>query len=323
MKGGKRDRLARLLNVLYILIQYPQGIAPQKIAELCNVDIRTTFRDRRALEQELKVPIWADEGKWGILEGHFLPPIQFNLLEAMTIFIAARLLLSYSNTYNPSIASTLLKLNTIVPPPLREQVGKTMEWMAKQKKDERFLYTLEALARAWLDGRRVTIQYWTLGRKDAVERIIEPYFIQPAALEHANYVIAYCHRTKSVRTFKIERITSVQLLDEHYTVPADFDANKYLGSAWGISVYGETKTVKLKFIPDIARIAMETRWHPSQVTEPQLDGAVVVTLHLPITTEIETFILGWGDKVEVLEPRSLRKKIAETAREILYVYARK
>jgi len=320
MKGGKYDRTARLLHVIYILNQDPRGISPANIADQCGVSTRQVYRDLNDLQQYLKVPLWADKGKWGIEPGLYLPPISFSLPEAMTIFLASRLLLAYTNAYNPSIKTTFMKLNSVVPGPLRDQIRKTIEWMQARRIDERFLHTLDALARAWTDGRKAKIWYWTLGEEKTMERIIEPYFIQPAALEHANYVIAYCHRTNSVRTFKVERIESIELLDEYYTVPADFDANEYLGSSWGITAYGEVKTIKLRFNPEIARIAEETVWHPSQVTELQPDGSAIVTMNLSITVELETFILGWGEKVEVLEPEELRERVGETVRAMLDIY---
>jgi predicted DNA-binding transcriptional regulator YafY len=328
MRDVKYDRTARLLRVLYILNQNPKGIAPAKIAEQCGVTVRTTFRDLKALEDELKVPMWGEKGKRGIEPGRFLPPISFNLPEAMTIFLASRLLLAYTNAYNPSIETTFTKLNSVVPGPLREQIRKTIEWMQTRKADEHFLHTLETLARAWMYGRRAKIRYWTLGREKTTERIIEPYFIQPAALEHANYIIAYCHLTRSVRTFKLERIESLQLLDEDYTVPEDFDANQYLDSALGITIYsdGETieqRTTKLKFSPEIARIAEETMWHPSQITQRQPDGSVIVTMNLSLTVELLSFILGWGEKVEVMEPKELRQEILETARGMVKIYQKK
>ncbi len=322
MKGGKKDRTIRLLHVLHILNYNPNGIRPEKIADQCKVSVRTTYRDLLALEdwEQLNVPIVRESGKCSLEPGRVLPPIIFNLPEAVTIFLASRLLLEYSNAYNPSIESTFTKLSSVVPGPLREQIHKTIDWMYTRKQNKHFVQTLELLARAWTQGLKARIWYWTLGDDKAKERIIEPYFIQPAALEHGNYVIAYCHKVEDLRIFKIERIERIQLLEETYTVPADFDANEYLASYWGISIYGAAKTVRLKFSPDIARIAVETMWHPSQVTELHEDGSAIVTLNLAVTTEFVTFILGWAEKVEVLEPEELRKQIKSTAKAILKVY---
>ena len=217
-----------------------------------------------------------------------------------------------------------MKLNSVVPGPLRDEIRKTMEQMQKQEINRQFVNTMELLARAWTQGRKVKIWYWTLGRKQPMERIIEPYFIQPARLGHGNYVIGYCHRAKEVRTFKVERIQRIELLDEKYTVPADFNANEFLSSSWGIAVEGEVETIKLKInAPEIIRIMEETRWHPSQVLERQPDGSAIVTMKLTVTTELVGFILSWGEKVEVLEPKELREEIAGTARAMLEVYQQK
>ena len=324
MKGGKYNRTLRLINIIYILNNNPKGISPAKIAEDCSISTRQAYRDLSDLEHYLKVPLWTDKGKWGIEPGLYLPPISFSLPEAMTIFLASRLLLAYSNVYNPSIERTFMKLNSVVPGPLRDEIRKTMEQMQKRETDQQFINTMELLARAWTEGRKAKVWYWTLGKKQPTERIIEPYFIQPAGLGHGNYVIGYCHRAKEIRTFKIERIQRIELLDEKYTVPADFDANEFLGSSWGIVVEGEVKTIKLKIdAPEIIRIMEETRWHPSQVTQRQPDGSAIVTLKLTVTTELVGFILSWGEKVEVLEPKKLREKVMETAKEMVKIYQKK
>jgi len=65
----------------------------------------------------------------------------------------------------------------------------------------------------------VKILYRALDDRVPKERIIEPYFIQPAAWEHANYVIAHCNLAGAIRVFKVERIERIQLLDEHYSNP--------------------------------------------------------------------------------------------------------
>jgi predicted DNA-binding transcriptional regulator YafY len=164
------------------------------------------------------------------------------------------------------------------------------------------------------------MSYKALHEKEPEERIIEPYFIEPAAAGHSSYVIAYCHRTKSQRTFKIERIEDIEATSEPYVIPPDFDANEFLGSSWGIVVKGEVKTIRLRFDPEIARIMEETIWHHSQVLEPQNDSSVIMTLRVTNTVELYSWILGWGEKVEVLEPVELRQRIIETAKAMLDVY---
>jgi predicted DNA-binding transcriptional regulator YafY len=298
MRENKRDRLARLNKVEHLLYQCPAGLPINSIADKCGVHPRTTRRDLEALE-ETGIPIFEQGTLRGIAEGYFLPPISFTLPEAMTIFMAARLLLAYSNTYNPNIDSTFVKLNSVVPAPLRDQVATTIVWMQKLNKNDRLRRIMDTLAHAWINGRKVRIWYHTLGRAEAKDRIIEPYFIQPAALERANYVIAYCNHAKKLLTFKIERITDIELLEERYSISAHFDANQHFGTAWGISVYGDMVDAELKFKGELATVAAETCWHPSQVNEAQQDGSVIAKFKIQVSHPFIGFILSWGPSVEV------------------------
>ena len=319
MRENKRDRLARLSKVEHLLYQCPEGLPIKSIAEKCRVSTRTSRRDLEALET-IGVPIWEDSTRRGIAPGYFLPPISFTLPEAMTIFLAARLLLAYSNTYNPNIDSTFVKLNSAVPPPLRDQVTRTIDWMQKLNRDDRARRIMDTLSHAWINGRKVRIRYQALGRQSANDRVIEPYFIQPATFERANYVIAYCNHARKMLTFKVDRIQNIELLEERYSIPEDFDANKFLESAWGIAVYGKPVVIKLRFNAVIAQIVEETRWHPSQAVKMQPDGSAMVTFKVPVTDEFVAFVTRWGEKVEVLKPKSLRKEIKRIANRMMTIY---
>jgi predicted DNA-binding transcriptional regulator YafY len=193
--------------------------------------------------------------------------------------------------------------------------------MQKLPKDEKHLRILATVAEAWVSQRQLRIVYWSLPAEKATERVIEPYYIEPAAPGHASYVVGYCHLKNTIRTFKIERIESAELTSERYTIPPDFNANEFFGSSWGIVVEGEVKTVKLRIEdPEIMRLMSETVWHPSQVLEKQKDGSMIMTLKVTDTYELYSWILGWGDRVEVLEPEELRRDIIETAEAMLDVY---
>jgi predicted DNA-binding transcriptional regulator YafY len=168
------------------------------------------------------------------------------------------------------------------------------------------------------------IAYQSLPAEKVTERIVEPYYIEPAAPGHSSYVIAYCHRAKEVRTFKIERIETAELASDSYTIPSDFDANEFFGSSWGIVVEGKPKTIKLRITDtELVRIMGETVWHPSQVLERQKDGSVIMTLRVTDTVELHSWIMGWGEFVEVLEPRELREEVAKTARNMTKLYQKR
>lgn len=305
-----KDRTARLYKLEHLLSQNPQGMSPNQLADRCGVSVRTVYRDREALETHLHIPISQDGDRWLIDREMYLPPIRLTLPEATALFLAARLALSYSNRFDPNFDATFTKLNTVVPPPLRKQIERTLVWMQGLKKDPAYSNTVATLSQALRSGCRVKIRYSTLGEDAPKERIIEPYAIQPSFHERANYVVAFCRLAGEIRTFKVERIKNIELLDAKYEIPSEFDVNKYFGQSWGVIAGFEPETVKLRFNPDIAQIAAETIWHPSQTVAPQPDGSAVVTLTVAPTIDFQAWVLGWGEKVEVLEPARLRREIA-------------
>lgn len=320
---GKTDRTARLLKVEHLFCQNPKGFTAQEIADKCGVKKRTAYRDINALEFEVGLLFWKDGPRWRLMEGQVLPPIRLTRPEALNIFLAARLMLSYAHRYDPNVASIFTKLNSIVQPPLRDEIQKTLDWMRQQAYSEKYLRTLSTLVEAWLSRRQVKISYWELEADKPAERIIDPYFIEPSAISHAVYVIAYCHSESKLRRFKIERIEAIEATSVSYAIPPNFDANVYFGSAWGIVVEGEVKTVKLKFTPELARIMLETKYHPSQIVETQPDGSLIMTLEVGNTLELYSWIMGWGEKVEVLEPQELRREMIRSTRAMLGVYNEK
>jgi len=321
------DRLMkteRLIKIWLLLAGNPAGYTIKELAKRFGVNIRTIYRDMVALGAGLKVPVYNDRKRWKISESHILPPIRFTLPEALNIFLSARLMLSYSHRYDPNMDATFTKLSAALPPALSEQVRKTMDWMQKLPKNEKHMRILATVAEAWVSQRRLRIVYRPLVAERALERIIEPYYIQPAAPGHASYVIAYCHYARAIRTFKIERIESAELTSEPYTIPDDFDANEFFGSSWGIVVEGEVKTVRLKIVdPEVMRIMEETVWHPSQELERHKDGSMIMTLRITHTYELVSWILGWGERIEVLEPQELREEVMQTAKKMVKIYQKK
>jgi predicted DNA-binding transcriptional regulator YafY len=318
----KRDRTARLLKLQIVLWQHPHGLEIKKLAEICDISVRTVYRDLEVLETELGVPIWEEGTKRGVSEGYFLPPITLSLGEATYVFLAARMMQKYFHYFNPNIASMFAKLNAIVPDPLRQQVWNIIAFMQKQPKNERKISNLSKLVEAWLSQHQVIILYQELSTADPVEFLIDPYFIEPVPRGYSYYIIAYCHAKGSIQTFKIDRIVGdVVVCPDTFKIPSDFNAVDYLGSAWGTYLDADVQIVKLKFDPEISKAVMETTWHPSQINEFLPDGSLLMTFTIRVTFDFRDWTLSWGDRVEVLEPESLRTEIIRTSKSLVKMYS--
>ena len=156
---AKRDRTARLMRVASLLNAHPDGMRPKDIAERLGMSVRNVYRDLKALEGEVGLPTWSEEGRWGILESAFLPPLKLNLSEAMAVFLGARLMVRYADKYDPDLGSAFEKLAASLPDPLRDHVARSLDVLQDAPLDPEFIEHVRQLTRAWADRRVVEITY--------------------------------------------------------------------------------------------------------------------------------------------------------------------
>jgi transposase len=217
-----------------------------------------------------------------------------------------------------------MKLNTIVPPILKDQIQDTLDHLDKLPQDERRTNNFNKLIQAWLSRHPVTIQYQGLYGEKPELRTVETYFIEPSARNRANYVIGYCRQRKSICTFIMDRIIGdIKIENDVYEIPPDFTIYDYLGSSWGGFADEKVETVKLRFSKRISHAIKETLFHQSQLTEMQADGSVLMTLKVNNTGDFHAWIMSWGKDVEVLEPQALRNHMLDVIRSLADIYGAK
>ena len=120
---------------------------------------RTAYRDLRALEDELGMPVWAEGGRWGLAKEAFLPAFRLTRGEAMAVFLAARLMAKYADAYDPELAAAFQKLGEALPDVLGRHVHRTLDVMARRPPDPEGARRLRALTQAWAERRVVELTY--------------------------------------------------------------------------------------------------------------------------------------------------------------------
>ena len=91
----------------------------------------------------------------------------------------------------------------------------------------------------------------------------------------------------------------------------------YLGRAWSMIPEGRIYNVKLRFLPKVANNVTEVQWHSTQKVSRNSDGSATVEFRVDGLGEITWWILGYGDQVQILAPRTLRNKVVETAKNMI------
>jgi predicted DNA-binding transcriptional regulator YafY len=314
----KRDRVARFFRIVrYLEERGDAGARPDEIARAIAMSRRTVYRDLRAIEQEIQVPLWSENGRWGVAEAGLLPPLKLTLAEGMAVFLSARLMARYATSHDPDLMGAFQKLGAGMPEPLAEHVAATLDVMARRPADEELRRRVRLLTQAWAERRVVSLSYAT-GTYDAARTPrtarVRPYLIEPSSTTHALYLIGFDETRGALRTFKIERIIDLRVTADRYEAPERGALEAELANAWDIIADQAPTEVVLHFSPSVAQRVAEARWHPSEVREPQADGSLLWRATVAGTIEIRLWILSWGAAVEVLSPAVLRDDVAATVR---------
>ncbi len=315
-------RSVRLNQIKELLRGRKGGLTVEELARMTGVTPRSIQRDLITIESEDGVPLVNDKNRYALMREERLSPLDLTLQEARAVLIATRLFLRYSDECDAFAATALKKLAQIMPQAVRAQVRAAAESLSERPLDLDFTRNLSAVTDAWARGRYVRISYRSAGKQRAKEVIVAPYFLEPSAAGFATYLIGYSRTHQQIRTFKIERIVSAEMLPEHFEMPADLQVDELLSSAWGI-IWGEGIVVQLRFAADVAWRVKESRWHPSQSIDELPDGSCLMKISVASVMELGRWVRGWGDKVEVLSPRELREELRDEAVRLARMYTRK
>jgi predicted DNA-binding transcriptional regulator YafY len=313
-----QSKAARLRRIEHLLYNAPDGMRVAGLAEHCGVDRRTIYRDLEALD-DMGVPVWEAQGRYGIERDSYLSTVRLNLNEAVALFFAARLLSHHSDEHNPHVVSALNKLAAGVPDSaISANIARLAELIRARPLRADYVRVLELTTRAWADRRRLEIQY-RAANGHITRRVICPYVLEVARSEPASYVIAHDDLRGALRTFKLERVTGAEILDSVYSIPPEFDAYAQFSNAWGV-IDDTAVEVRLRFSPLVAQRVKESVWHHSQRIADLPDGGCELLLLVGGTREIRSWVLGWGADVEVLAPVTLRDDVMAHARGMVALY---
>src|SRR5687768_17360938 len=109
---------------------------------------------------------------------------------------------------------------------------------------------------------------------EPVEHHIDPYLL--LLHQFGLYVVGYSHRAKQLRIFEVERIVSVVVLEDRFSLPEGLRLDQVYENLFGL-IDEPAQMVRIQFTPDVAYLVKERRWHPSQRVERLNDGSVIVS----------------------------------------------
>ena len=173
---------------------------------------------------------------------------------------------------------------------------------------------IDRLHQACEESRTVRLRYQSASSQIEKDYDLNPYVI--VIYSHSLYVIG--ESDGRVRTFKVDRVSDVELLDEQFNRPDDFEASGFLEHSFGVWQRGEKPfTFKVRFTAEAAKYVAEKHWFQHQTLEEQLDGSVILSAEISDSTAIRGWLCSFRGAARVVEPRSLICEMAADAAAIL------
>jgi proteasome accessory factor B len=164
------------------------------------------------------------------------------------------------------------------------------------------------------EERRIQMEYFSVHSQKKKTYRVHPYRLM--YYRGGLYLFGYVEEYDQIRTFAVERIESLETLDDTFEKPSDFSVESYLESSFGL-IREDPFDVEILFKANIASYVRSRAWHPSQKVRDVGNGEVVMTLHVGGEFELVAWVLSFGSSALVLSPDKLRKRIeSELARSL-------
>lgn len=298
----------RLLSAM-LLLQAHGRMSGRELAERLEVSTRTVHRDMESLSAS-GVPVFAlrgAQGGWQLDEGWRTQVPAMDEVELQALLMAQPRVIG--DTRLAAAAERALgKLMAAMPGTMREHAASirqrlyvdTMAWRGTGENLAMLPVVQEAVAR----DRKLRIQY-EKPRAERSVRVVDPLGL--VAKGSAWYLVAQTSR--GLRTFRVSRIESAVMLDKPCKRPPHFDLAEHWRESTEKFREGWQK-IEVTLRLDAKTAASMKRWITMEVID-RSDGWETARIRFDHPEEAAFVVLGMGKGTEVLEPESLRKRVAE------------
>jgi predicted DNA-binding transcriptional regulator YafY len=314
-------RADRLVAVLLLLQTKGQVTAAEVAAEL-EVSERTARRDLEALGMA-GIPVYSRQGRnggWQLLGGARTDLSGLTAPEARALFLVA----GPSSSATPEVKAALRKLVRALPEPFRSDAEAAQSavvvdhnaWGGRRRDRPTPLF-LDAVQDAVIQGEQLRLGYEARDRTPST-RVVHPLGL--ATKNQTWYLVA--DTDAGLRTFRIERVRSVEPLGLPVVRPAGFD----LAEAWRmITDEVDQKVAAVRgrgtASPAVVSLLRMIFGDRVRIGPSGDDGRVEIEVAAAHLHALAGELAGLGSAVELHDPPELREQLGRIGTELAALYA--
>jgi predicted DNA-binding transcriptional regulator YafY len=309
-------RIDRMLAITIMLLNRDR-ISARELAERFEVSVRTVYRDIDAINMA-GIPVISypgNDGGFGIMENYRLDRQLLTLNDMLTILTALKGI--DTGLIHREVESAIEKIQNLVP---KEKAGQAEQFFSQMVIDNapyglsnRYRERLDLFRKAITENKPVQIKYLN-AKGETQKRVIEPMTLIMKG--YTWYLFAFCRARDDYRIFKISRIKEASILDQQFK-RREASYKTYFSDGDDLPA----TPIILKFSPE-ARVKVEDYFDEERI-ETLENGDMIVRVSYPEDEWVYSFILSYGEHVEVLEPPHIKEIIREKAKKIINIYASK
>ncbi len=176
---------------------------------------------------------------------------------------------------------------------------------------------LPTILEAMRDNKMLTFSYKPYWVED--DHISNLYHVEPYALKvfKRRWYLLGKYGDSPLKVYALDRILDIDIEFESFTLPADFDAESFFSSCFGIIVSDkDPQTIKLKVDAFQSNYLRSLPLHPSQKETERTEEYSVFTYFLRPTFDFVQELLTLRETAEVLAPKELRAEMARIGKNI-------
>jgi predicted DNA-binding transcriptional regulator YafY len=308
----------RLLTLLELL-QSRGSVSGPEVAAKLEVDVRSVRRYVTML-RDMGIPVESEQGRYGaysLRPGFRLPPLMFTDPEIQAIVLGLMAVRQLGLTATPGVESAAAKIERVLPEELRERVRAMQSVLTINMQTQPTLAgeVLAVFSLAAYQHLRLWMEYGARGA-NPTQREIDVYGL----VYHAGfwYAVCYCHLRHDMRSFRLDRVQAVRLLESQFEPPANFKALDFLldsiarvPGVWDVQVLLKTTMQEAReYIPGDMAILEE------------VEGGVLMRLYSDGLDWLARFLIRARVEFIIYQPDELRNKLRQIAQEIVEIAAR-
>ena len=312
------NKFDRVISTL-VLLQTKRVIKAITISERFDISLRTVYRDISTLKNA-GIPIIGDPGiGYSIMDGYRLPPIMFNEGEAAALLTAEKFIGKITDQETQAYYSNaMMKVKAILRSAEKQSLDILDDSIAitNNQPSQNKAY-LQDLLKSIAAKHILSIEYQKADGTQS-DRKLEPI---GCYYQYNNwYLLAFCNLKQDYRTFKVNRILSLEILDQHFE-RKHINLKNYIdqqSEAW--KEEHQFQNIEIAFSHTFVEFAESRKHYFGFVEQTDEKDAVHMKFQNPSIEIMARWLLQFGDQATVIAPVALKDRIKTLATQLYKHY---